>query len=110
MSMLPLSQDVLDSPLQQYDDDVDIFDPPFHHKPFIPDDAPHLIDWFDSTLKRPASFIAEKTCKMVCYLWFSSPSPSSHISLSHQILSPPYSPEILATTSPLQLALSAAFV
>ncbi|KAI6016881.1 hypothetical protein PISMIDRAFT_11352 [Pisolithus microcarpus 441] len=53
-----------DSPLQRYDDDVDIFDPPFQHKPFIPDDAPHLIDWFDSTLKRPASFIAEKTCKM----------------------------------------------
>ncbi|KAI6025351.1 hypothetical protein BKA83DRAFT_689307 [Pisolithus microcarpus] len=108
-SMLPLSQDVSDSPLQQYNDDVDIFDPPFQHKPFIPDDAPHLIDWFDSTLKQPASFITEKTCEMVCYLWFSSPSPSSHISSSHQILSPPYSPEIPATTLPLQLAPSAAF-
>ncbi|KAI6023676.1 hypothetical protein BKA83DRAFT_4262639 [Pisolithus microcarpus] len=108
-STLPLSQDVSDSPLQRYDDDVDVFDPPFQHKPFIPDDAPHLIDWFDSTLKQPTSFIAEKTCEMVCYLWFSSPSPSPHISLSHQILSPPYSPEIPATTSPLQLALSAAF-
>lgn len=107
---LPLSQDASDSPLQRYDDDVDVFDPPFQHKPFIPDDAPHLIDWFDSTLKRPASFIAEKTCEMVCYLWFSSPSPSSHISSSHQIPSPPYSPEIPATTSPLQLAPSAAFV
>ncbi|KAI6014229.1 hypothetical protein BKA83DRAFT_4350930 [Pisolithus microcarpus] len=84
-STLPLSQDVSDSPLQQYDDDVDVFDPPFQHKPFIPDDAPHLIDWFDSTLKRPTSFIAEKTCEMVCYLWFSSPSPSPHISSSHQI-------------------------
>ncbi|KAI6137202.1 hypothetical protein F5141DRAFT_1193542 [Pisolithus sp. B1] len=103
-------QDASDSPLQRYDDDVDVFEPPFQHKPFIPDDAPHLIDWFDSSLKRPASFIAEKTCEMVCYLWFSSPSPSSHISSSHQIPSPPYSPEIPATTSPLQLAPSAAFV
>ncbi|KAI6016865.1 hypothetical protein BKA83DRAFT_4329187 [Pisolithus microcarpus] len=108
-STLPLSQDASDSPLQRYDDDVDVFDPPFQHKPFIPDDAPHLIDWFDSTLKRPASFIAEKTCEMVCYLWFSSPSPSPHISSSHRIPSPPYSPEIPATTSPLQLAPSAAF-
>ncbi|KAI5997507.1 hypothetical protein EDD15DRAFT_2410812 [Pisolithus albus] len=98
-STLPLSQDASDSPLQRYDDD-----------PFIPGDAPHLIDWFDSTLKRPASFIAEKTCEMVCCLWFSSPSPSSHISSSHQIPSPAYSPEIPATTSPLQLAPSAAFV
>ncbi|KAI5994608.1 cyclin-domain-containing protein [Pisolithus orientalis] len=95
---------------QRYDDEVDVFEPPFQHKPFIPDDAPHLIDWFDSTLKRPASFIAEKTCEMVCYLWFSSPSPSSHFSSSQQIPSPPYSPEIPATTSPLQLAPSAAFV
>ncbi|KIK21684.1 hypothetical protein PISMIDRAFT_12173 [Pisolithus microcarpus 441] len=63
-STLPLSQDVSDSPLQRYDDDVDVFDPPFQHKPFIPDDAPHLIDWFDSTLKQPTSFIAEKTCEM----------------------------------------------
>ncbi|KAI5980870.1 hypothetical protein EDD15DRAFT_2380810 [Pisolithus albus] len=109
-STLPLSQDASDSPLQRYDDDVDVFDPPFQHKPFIPGDAPHLIDWFDSTLKRPASFIAEKTCEMVCCLWFSSPSPSSHISSSHQIPSPAYSPEIPATTSPLQLAPSAAFV
>ncbi|KAI6000919.1 cyclin-domain-containing protein [Pisolithus marmoratus] len=76
-----------DSPQQRYDDDVDVFDPPFQHKPFIPDDAPHLIDWFDSSLKRPASFIAERPARC-----------------------PPYSPEIPPTTSPLQLAPSAAFV
>ncbi|KAI5997769.1 cyclin-domain-containing protein [Pisolithus marmoratus] len=49
------------------------------------------------------------TCEMVCYLWFSAPSSSSQLS-PHQIPSPPYSPEIPPTTSPLQLAPSAAFV
>ncbi|KAL4069089.1 cyclin-domain-containing protein [Scleroderma citrinum] len=89
----------------RYDDEP--CEPPFQHKPFVPDDAPHLIDWFDSSLKRPASFIAEKTCEMVCYLWFSS-SPSN--STSPSLPSPPYSPEIPAPTSALQLAPSSAFV
>lgn len=92
----------------RYDDELDVCDPPFQHKPFIPDDAPHLIDWFDSSLKRPASFIAEKTCEMVCYLWFSPPPSSSATSPS--LPSPPYSPEVPTQTSALQLAPSATFV
>ncbi|KIM52134.1 hypothetical protein SCLCIDRAFT_1223999 [Scleroderma citrinum Foug A] len=93
---------------EQYDDELDVCEPSFQQKPFIPDDAPHLIDWFDSSLKRPASFIAEKTCEMVCYLWFSPPPSSSATSPS--LPSPPYSPSVPSQTSALQLAPSAAFV
>jgi len=34
---------------------------------------PYPIDWLDFTRTRSAHFIAEKTCEMICYLWFSSP-------------------------------------
>jgi hypothetical protein len=43
--------------------DDDIFLP----KPEFP------VDWLDFTRTRSAHFIAEKTCEMICYLWFSSP-------------------------------------
>ncbi|KAF9552705.1 hypothetical protein CPC08DRAFT_262103 [Agrocybe pediades] len=40
-----------------------------------PRDAPHYsIDWLDFTRTRSAHFIAEKTCEMICYLWFAPPS------------------------------------
>ena len=51
-----------------------------HHKnnsPYTHDAA----DWVSSTSKRSSLFIAEKTCEMICYLWFSSslgPSSSRH--------------------------------
>ncbi|KAF5385596.1 hypothetical protein D9757_006759 [Collybiopsis confluens] len=31
------------------------------------------VDWLDFTHKRSAHFIAEKTCEMICYLWFTTP-------------------------------------
>ncbi|KAG7090526.1 hypothetical protein E1B28_009635 [Marasmius oreades] len=42
-------------------------------------DAGVAMDWLDFSRTRSAHFIAEKTCEMICYLWFSSPlsSPSS---------------------------------
>ncbi|TFK38782.1 cyclin-domain-containing protein [Crucibulum laeve] len=50
----------------------------FHQsKPSIPADAPHLVDWLDFSRTRSAHFIAEKTCEMICYLWFSGPPSSS---------------------------------
>ncbi|KAG6334329.1 hypothetical protein ID866_4764 [Astraeus odoratus] len=106
---VPTPQPISDSP-ERYEAEADVCEPPFQHKQFISDDAPHLIDWFDSSLKRPASFIAEKTCEMVCYLWFSNPTSSNSASSSHQMPSPPYSPEMPATTSALQLAPSATFI
>ncbi|KIK99447.1 hypothetical protein PAXRUDRAFT_822738 [Paxillus rubicundulus Ve08.2h10] len=89
--------------------DEDVFEQPFQRKPTLPDDS-HLIDWFDISLKRPAGFVAEKTCEMVCYLWFSSSVPSGARSRSQQTPSPPYSPEIAAPSSGLQFNPSASFV
>jgi hypothetical protein len=34
----------------------------------------YMVDWLDFTRTRSAHFIAEKTCEMICYLWFSIPS------------------------------------
>jgi hypothetical protein len=89
--------------------DDDVLEQPFQQNPISPRDASHFIDWFDISLKRPASFVAEKTCEMVCYLWFSSSVPSSARSRS-QIPSPPYSPETPSSSSPLQLNPSTTFV
>ncbi|KAF8168524.1 cyclin-domain-containing protein [Crassisporium funariophilum] len=47
----------------------------FQSKPAVPDETPHFVDWFDFTRTRPANFIAEKTCEMICYLWFAVPPP-----------------------------------
>ncbi|KAK0475158.1 cyclin-domain-containing protein [Armillaria novae-zelandiae] len=35
------------------------------------------IDWLDVSRTRSARFIAEKTCEMICYLWFASSPPTS---------------------------------
>ena len=72
--------------------DDDVSEQPFHQMPVSPRDPSHFIDWFDTPFKRPASFMAEKTCEMICYLWFPSSVPSSVRSRS-QIPSPPYSHE-----------------
>ncbi|KAF9231602.1 cyclin-domain-containing protein [Melanogaster broomeanus] len=79
-----------------------------HCKPSLRD-APYF-DWFDLSQKRPAGFVAEKTCEMVCYLWFSSSMPSGAGSRSRQMPSPPHSPEIPAPSSTLQFNPSATFV
>lgn len=36
------------------------------------DSSPSNIDWLDFTRNRSAHFIAEKTCEMICYLWFAT--------------------------------------
>ncbi|KAF8139811.1 cyclin-domain-containing protein [Boletus edulis] len=89
--------------------DDDIVEQPLPQQPISPRDATRFIDWFDISLKRPASFVAEKTCEMVCYLWFSSSVPSS-TRLRSQPPSPPYSPEAPSSSSPLQFNPSATFV
>ncbi|TFK48047.1 hypothetical protein OE88DRAFT_1665098 [Heliocybe sulcata] len=88
-------------------------------KPSIPSPAPHLVDWFSSSQKRSAHFIAEKTCEMICYLWFANNSaPASKSSLgstrardhSPCASSPPYIPQSNPQTASLQLVASPAFV
>ncbi|KAG2135700.1 cyclin-domain-containing protein [Suillus cothurnatus] len=80
---------------------------PFQQKVAASEDVPRPIDWFDDSLKRSPHYIAEKTCEMICYLWFSM---SLSNPTSTQPLTPPYSPEIPAATSSLQLAASSTFV
>ncbi|KAF7982396.1 hypothetical protein HWV62_28491 [Athelia sp. TMB] len=71
--------------------------------------APHFVDWLDNTLKRPVSFVAEKTCEMICYLWFATSLPSPPPQSTHSSHSPPYTPARTKATA-LQLAASPAFI
>ncbi|KDQ51302.1 hypothetical protein JAAARDRAFT_62518 [Jaapia argillacea MUCL 33604] len=88
------------------------FDDFRQEKPSLPSPVPHLVDWFTSSQKRSAHFIAEKTCEMICYLWFaesnsnrsSNPSPSSTSS------PPQYIPQSNPATASLQLVATPAFV
>ncbi|KAG8220195.1 cyclin-domain-containing protein [Butyriboletus roseoflavus] len=89
--------------------DDDVLQQPFQQEPVSPRDASHFIDWFDISLKRPTSFVAEKTCEMVCYLWFSSSVPASARPRS-QMPSPPLSPDAPLSSSPLQFNPSPTFV
>ena len=70
----------------------------------MPSVDPPPVDWFDVTRTRPAHFLAEKTCEMICYLWFST---SSHPSPNN---SPPYLPRPNSSTSTLQLVATPTFV
>src|ERR1700735_4069454 len=54
--------------------------------------TPNFVDWFDFTRNRSARFIAEKTCEMICYLWFQKrpslqlvPSPA-FVSFTQKVL------------------------
>lgn len=93
---------------EQYANEIDQNEHPFQQKPIVSEDIPRPIDWFDDSLKRSSHYIAEKTCEMICYLWFSS--SLSNTSPSHQTLKPPYSSDFPAATSSLQLTASPTFV
>jgi hypothetical protein len=93
---------------EQYANEINQHEHPFQPKSVVSEDAPRPIDWFDDSLKRSPHYIAEKTCEMICYLWFSS--SLSNPSIPRQTHSPPYSPEFPAATSTLQLSASPAFV
>ncbi|KAH7906956.1 cyclin-domain-containing protein [Hygrophoropsis aurantiaca] len=109
---IPQQDPVMHASPERYNEDPYV-DQPLQHKPSMPPDAPHLVDWFDFSLKRSAHFIAEKTCEMICYLWFSTSLSSTArrlVASSQQTPSPPYSPEIPAASSALQFAASPTFV
>jgi hypothetical protein len=82
----------------------------FIGSPSKPADVPHLVDWLDNTLKRPVSFVAEKTCEMICYLWFATSLPTAKLTSSSHNHSPPYSPKNNPATTALQLVASPHFV
>jgi hypothetical protein len=80
-------------PLQHYAEPAR--SPPF----FDTRDAP--VDWLDMKRTRSAQSIAERTCEMVCYLWFGQFAPSQSSSTTEFIRLPP---------SQLQMVPSSAFV
>ncbi|KAF8920663.1 hypothetical protein CPB85DRAFT_1428724 [Mucidula mucida] len=54
------------------------------------------IDWREA---RSARFIAEKTCEMICYLWFATPSLDSTMSSPQHNRSRPTPLQLVATSS-----------
>ncbi|KAI0757467.1 cyclin-domain-containing protein [Daedaleopsis nitida] len=83
-----------------------------HEDPFL--STTYQLDWFGSDSHRSARFIAEKTCEMICYLWFSTISSSSSESPSkrNRVASsyhPSFSPHSNSATAKLQFSVSPAF-
>ncbi|KAI0662354.1 cyclin-domain-containing protein [Cubamyces menziesii] len=72
------------------------------------------LDWFGSDSHRSSRFIAEKTCEMICYLWFStlssnnaSPSKRNRVQSTQHAS---FSPNSNSSTATLQFSVSPAFV
>ncbi|KAF8883839.1 cyclin-domain-containing protein [Infundibulicybe gibba] len=85
---------ILDLPMEAPADDI------FQSRP--------VVDWLDFTRTRSAHFIAEKTCEMICYLWFSVASPEQ--SYPSPTNSPPFLPRPNSATTTLQLLATPTFV
>ncbi|KAH9920326.1 cyclin-domain-containing protein [Fomitopsis serialis] len=83
-----------------------------HGAQYLPS-PPFALDWFTISSDRPSQFIAEKTCEMICYLWFSSYSQSSSPSKRNRTAPQehsPYIPPSNSATASLQFTVSPAFV
>ncbi|KAF5376866.1 hypothetical protein D9615_007265 [Tricholomella constricta] len=70
-------------------------------------DVPYM-DWLDISRTRPAHFIAEKTCEMICYLWFATSAPEQSYPTPNS--SPPYLQRPNPSTTTLQLVATPTFV
>ncbi|KAL6307485.1 cyclin-domain-containing protein [Sparassis latifolia] len=72
-----------------------------------------VFDWLGDCQQRPSQYIVEKTCEMICYLWFSS-LPSSSSPSKRNCPDPqqpqPYFPHSSSSTASLQFSVSPAFV
>ncbi|KAI0697154.1 cyclin-domain-containing protein [Cytidiella melzeri] len=76
-------------------------------QPPILSPPPEPVDWVMRSTLRSSQFLAEKTCEMICYLWFSSLSRDAATSGRTGIST---IPEPTPATASLQLAVSPAFV
>ncbi|CDO70961.1 hypothetical protein BN946_scf184829.g70 [Trametes cinnabarina] len=72
------------------------------------------LDWFGSDSQRSSRYIAEKTCEMICYLWFStlssnnaSPSKRNRVHAAQHVS---FSPNSNASTATLQFSVSPTFI
>ena len=73
------------------------------------------VDWLTKSTHRSSRFFAEKTCEMICYLWFStlsssSASPSKRNRVAASQHAPSFSPHSNSSTALLQFSVSPAFV
>ncbi|KAH9836644.1 cyclin-domain-containing protein [Rhodofomes roseus] len=83
-----------------------------HTAEYLPS-PPSALDWFTISSDRPSQFIAEKTCEMICYLWFSSYSQSASPSKRNRTAPQEHShyiPPTNSATASLQFSVSPAFV
>ncbi|KAJ6602358.1 hypothetical protein B0H10DRAFT_661466 [Mycena sp. CBHHK59/15] len=69
-------------------------------------------DWLHVSRARPesAQLVAEKTCEMICYLWFAPAIPSSTSTPSSSLSAAPLSNGTTTAPTPLQLHASPTFV
>ncbi|KAG5652828.1 hypothetical protein H0H81_003452 [Sphagnurus paluster] len=87
--------------------------PPIVDEPAVqpfsqPKSDPPYMHWLDISRTRPAQFIAEKTCEMICYLWFATSSPEQ--SYPSPNTSPSFSQRPNPSTTHLQLVATPTFV
>ncbi|TFY78976.1 hypothetical protein EWM64_g5034 [Hericium alpestre] len=87
--------------------------PPEIAHPLTPEPTPEPVieDWFSESRHWSAHFLAEKTCEMICYLWFSKSSTTPSPTTRHN-QSPPlsYFPHRNSKTAWLQFSVSSVFV
>ncbi|KAH9947355.1 cyclin-domain-containing protein [Amylocystis lapponica] len=100
--------------------------PPSHPVTATPDHAtycperslpspPLVLDWVSSFQQQSSHFIAEKTCEMICYLWFSTQSqstssPSKRNRVGDDQQQQAYFPLSSSATASLQFSVSHAFI
>ncbi|RDB27298.1 Cyclin-U4-3 [Hypsizygus marmoreus] len=72
-----------------------------------PSDLPYM-DWLDLSRTRSSHFLAEKTCEMICYLWFATSSPEHTYATPNN--SPPFLNRPNPSTTTLQLVATPTFV
>lgn len=67
-------------------------------------------EWFNEKSHMSAQFLAEKTCEMICYLWFSKFTPPTSSSSHNTSPSSPFIPHPNSKTALLQFSVSSVFV
>lgn len=77
------------------------------HRPPVLSPPPEPVDWLTRSTHRSSRFLAEKTCEMICYVWFSALSRDASLSSSTR---PTSMPKPSSATASLQLAVSHDFV
>lgn len=81
--------------------------------PSSPTPPPPSFDWLAASTQQSSQYLAEKTCEMICYLWFSplsNTSPLSKRSCLGTQRDSTYGSHSNSTTASLQFSVSPAFI